>query len=253
MTALVALLEADAIAAAALFVLVEVRLRFGDGGLDGTFGFGEVTTLMLTTAVQAVAYDRAARRSGRATARVAGAVLGAAAYLLAAGLLLDNPMLSGAPVGAWSLVLAYLAPGVLAAWVARSVQNHTVRLWLRGYAVAAGFAWTTLQVRLWFHPGAMALSAAPVTQTELWCWSAGWLLYGLALMIAGVRLNLRALRLTALALLGLVCLKVFLIDMGKLTGLLRVASFLGLGLVLIGLGALHRRYVLPSRRTDATV
>ncbi len=249
--ALVALLEAGAIAGDALFVVVEVHLRFGDGGFGARFGFDEVTTLMLTAAAQAAAYDRAARRNGRATVRVASAVLGGGAYVLALGLLLGNPMLSDAPVGAWSLALAYLAPGLLAASVARSVQDDAVRLWLRGYAVVAGFAWTTLQVRLWFHPGAMALSAAPVTQTELWFWSAAWLLYGLALMVAGVHLNLRALRLIALALVGLVCLKVFLVDTGKLTGLLRVASFLGLGLNLIGIGALHRRYVLAPRRPDA--
>jgi uncharacterized membrane protein len=41
--------------------------------------------------------------------------------------------------------------------------------------------------------------------------------------------------------------KVFLIDMADLTGLWRVVSFLGLGLALIGLGAAHRRFVLPTR------
>jgi uncharacterized membrane protein len=48
----------------------------------------------------------------------------------------------------------------------------------------------------------------------------------------------------ALVGIALVCGKVFLFDMAQLTGLLRVLSFLGLGLTLIGLGALHRRLVL---------
>jgi len=38
---------------------------------------------------------------------------------------------------------------------------------------------------------------------------------------------------------------VFLIDMAGLVGLWRVLSFLGLGLVLIGLGAAYRRLVVP--------
>ena len=47
---------------------------------------------------------------------------------------------------------------------------------------------------------------------------------------------------------GLVCAKVFLIDMSGLTGLWRVLSFLGLGLALIGLGAVQRRFVLPAKQ-----
>ena len=52
-------------------------------------------------------------------------------------------------------------------------------------------------------------------------------------------------RIWALAIVGLVAAKAFLIDMAGLTGLWRVLSFLGLGLVLIGLGTLYRRFV-PS-------
>ena len=35
--------------------------------------------------------------------------------------------------------------------------------------------------------------------------------------------------------------------MADLTGLWRVLSFLGLGLALIGLGVVHRRFVLPAQ------
>jgi uncharacterized membrane protein len=59
------------------------------------------------------------------------------------------------------------------------------------------------------------------------------------------------LRLAALAVVGLVCAKVFLIDMSGLTGLWRVLSFLGLGLALIGLGVVHRRFVLPKEQAEA--
>jgi len=41
---------------------------------------------------------------------------------------------------------------------------------------------------------------------------------------------------------------VFLVDMADLTGLWRVLSFLGLGLALIGLGVVHRRFVLPTQK-----
>jgi len=47
------------------------------------------------------------------------------------------------------------------------------------------------------------------------------------------------------AVIGLVCAKVFLIDMSGLTDLYRVASFLGLGLSLVGIGYIYQRFVFP--------
>ena len=54
-----------------------------------------------------------------------------------------------------------------------------------------------------------------------------------------------ALRYASLAVLMVVVLKVFLFDMSDLTGLYRVASFLGLGLCLVAIGYLYQRYVFP--------
>jgi uncharacterized membrane protein len=51
----------------------------------------------------------------------------------------------------------------------------------------------------------------------------------------------------SLAVLGAAALKVFLYDTSDLGGLWRVASFLGLGLSLIGIGQLYRRFVLSRR------
>ena len=248
---LVAALEAGAVATAALFVVVEVRLRFGEGRFTAPLSFDETATLMLTAAAQAIAYDRVARRTGRPAARKARLALGGTAFALAVGLLVVNPLLTDARVGAWSLVLGYLLPALVAAWFGWEHRRAREGRWLCGYALAAGFAWATLQVRLAVHPGALGILASGWTQAELWSWSAAWLAYGLALMVGGLRLGVRQLRLAALALVALVSLKVFLVDMGELTGLLRVASFLGLGLVLIGLAALHRRFVLAGQNTDA--
>ena len=111
------------------------------------------------------------------------------------------------------------------------------------YALLAGFVWITLEIRHLFHPDAMNLHTVPVEDAELWAWSGAWLAYGAILMAAGIRVNDKKLRLTALGVIGLVCGKVFLIDMGDLVGLWRVLSFLGLGLTLIALGAVYRRFV----------
>jgi uncharacterized membrane protein len=92
----------------------------------------------------------------------------------------------------------------------------------------------------------MGVNAAPIEAVELWGWSGGWLAYGIGLMAQGIRTSQRLLRLTALGVIGLVCAKVFVVDMSGLTGLWRVLSFLGLGLALICLGAVYRRFVLPA-------
>ena len=50
----------------------------------------------------------------------------------------------------------------------------------------------------------------------------------------------------ALALAGLVIIKVFLFDMSHLTGFLRALSFIGLGLALVGIGWLYQRVIFPQ-------
>ena len=111
------------------------------------------------------------------------------------------------------------------------------------YALLAGFAWITLEIRHLFHRDAIDFDTVPVVDAELWAWSAAWLAYGAVLMGVGVRTGNRRLRLAALGVIGLVVAKVFLVDMAGLVGLWRVLSFLGLGLALIALGAVYRRFV----------
>jgi uncharacterized membrane protein len=146
------------------------------------------------------------------------------------------------------LFAAYLAPAALALVGRRHIADRTVRSGLALFALVAGFAWITLEIRQIFHPGGLGLFDGQVEDAELWAWSGAWLLYGIALMFQGIRSRERALRLAALGVIGLVCAKVFLIDMSGLTGLWRVLSFLGLGLALIGLGAVQRRFVLPAKQ-----
>jgi uncharacterized membrane protein len=118
-------------------------------------------------------------------------------------------------------------------------------------AVLDGFAWIGLTIRRLYHPGAMGLAAAPIDEAELWAWSGGWLAYGVAVMALGIATGSKSLRLAALGIVGLVAAKAFLIDMAGLDGLWRVLSFLGLGLTLIALGAVYRRFVTPPASVPA--
>jgi uncharacterized membrane protein len=162
--------------------------------------------------------------------------------------LVFNPMVTGASAGIFALFAAYLAPGCLAVLARRSVADGDIRTGLGAYAVVAGFVWITLQIRQVFHPGGMGIYGTPIEEEELWGWSGGWLVYGIGLMVQAIRSGQRLLRLTALGVIGLVCAKVFVIDMSGLTGLWRVLSFQGLWLALIGLGLVYRRFVLPAQQ-----
>jgi uncharacterized membrane protein len=59
-----------------------------------------------------------------------------------------------------------------------------------------------------------------------------WALYALALLAAGIRFQLRPLRITGLALFGAVMIKALLIDLKELPALYRILTFLAMGLLM---------------------
>lgn len=248
---LVATLEAGAVTFAAFFIALEIRHGFNDGALVEPFSFAEVAVHLATLSVQATMYLYLARRTARPVLYWAAHGLGGIGLAVAVGLLVFNPALTGERVSDVGLLEAYLLPAALAVVALRLVSSPGIGRVLGVYALVAGFAWITLQIRHAFHPTHMSVIFGSIDDAELWAWSGAWLAYGIALMVLGIRTEQRLLRLAALAVVALVCLKVFLIDMADLTGLWRVLSFLGLGLALIGLGVVHRRFVLPTRRAEA--
>jgi uncharacterized membrane protein len=76
------------------------------------------------------------------------------------------------------------------------------------------------------HPGG-------TTQNSQLALSALWAALGFASLVAGLARDERPLRLGGLALLGLAVAKVFVVDLAALESIWRVASFLGLGLLLL--------------------
>ncbi len=251
----VAVLEAGSIAFVTVLVALEVHQLCqpaGDGLRTPELDFAESALQLASLAVLSIVTMRIAERLDRPMLHVAWRIQGALA--LSGGLLmiLLNPAALDLPVGSlplldW-LLPAYLLPALLAAAALREKATEApanLRTVLAGYAVVAGFVWFTLQVRHLFNPGPIGLPAVPVRDGELWAWSGAWLAYGVAVMAIGIRTKARRLRLTALGIVALAGAKVFLVDMSGLVGLWRVLSFLGLGLVLIGLGAVYRRLVAP--------
>ena len=259
--AAVAVLEAGALASLTALVLLLVRHAVTGGSLttyadgDQFWGFREAALQCLGLALLAAGArmlsERAAvRRPVLAVGwRVQQGLSMLVGLVLLAGL---NPMLDpGATVVAVpvfnELLLGFALPGVLAAAAARaeaSAWPPQFRAVLAGYALVSLLAWVTLEVRRYFQPLAMALDLAPPGGAELYAYSFAWLAFGACLLALGVQHGSRVLRLAALGVIGLTVLKAFLVDMGGLGGLWRVLSFLGLGLALIALGWVYRRFVV---------
>jgi uncharacterized membrane protein len=236
---LVRTLESGAVLLGATFVMMEIRHAVDGGPLWRGIRFAEQATDVLGLALQAWAYRVAAERTERAVLGYAWRILGLLALIGGGLIILANPAFTNTGAGVGALLCGYLLPGLIAAWMARTMTGQIAKI-LRLYALIAGFTWIGLQVRWFFHGSTQGRWR--ITDGELWSYSAAWLAFGLALLAAGVRVRDRGMRLAGLAIVALVSAKVFLIDMSGLEGLGRVVSFLGLGLVLIGLGAVYRRF-----------
>ena len=253
----VAVLEAGACAFLTALVMLEIRhgMTGGDVASLKEWSFREQALQVLALAQLAALLRLVGRRlGGRPVLGWAWRLQQVASMLLGLVLILGNPAfepgvrLLAAPV-LNELLLAYALPAGLAALAARARETEAqppFRLVLALYALVSAFAWVTLEVRHEWHPVEMALALEEPTQAELWAYSGAWLGFGAVLLALGIRNTLPALRMAALAVLGLTILKVFLVDMAELGGLWRVLSFLGLGLALIALGWVYRRFVVAA-------
>ena len=74
-----------------------------------------------------------------------------------------------------------------------------------------------------------------------------WLGFGVLLLLAGVLLRSQPARLASAAVVLITIGKVFLLDLAVLEGFFRALSFIGLGLVLVGIGWLYQRLLFPRR------
>jgi uncharacterized membrane protein len=167
----------------------------------------------------------------------------AAARLVWFDMLLHNPVLFEQNVGAWP-VLNLLAPAYLlsAYWLyrARRGADHELRsgAWLL-LSLAALVLGVMLMVRQGFQ--GPLLNGPGLPSAESYGYSLAGLLLSIALLLAGIRLPDKALRLAGLVLLTATTIKVFLVDAGALEGVLRILSFLVLGIALIGIGKLYTK------------
>ena len=172
----------------------------------------------------------------------------AAARLIWFDLVIHNPALVDQHVGELA-VINLLLPAFLggAFWLYRARRRDAERaqLWLAPL-LAALIGGVMLMVRQAFQ-GSL-LTGAQMPRGEFYGYSLAGLLLAVALLVAGIRLPDKALRVAGLALLTATILKVFLIDAAALEGVLRILSFLGLGVALIGVGKLYGKVLNAEGR-----
>ncbi|MFZ7090340.1 DUF2339 domain-containing protein [Primorskyibacter sp. 2E233] len=169
-----------------------------------------------------------------------------AALMLGLALTAFNPLTWAEEVLGWpllnTLIPAYLLPAVilgLAAW-RLTAQPLWLRRALGGAALALTSFWAAMVIRhFWQGGNAMSLSFG-VTQPELYSYTVALLLTGATLFYQALARRSDLLRRAGVLVIGLAVAKVFLIDISGLSGLVRVFSFLLLGLSLAGLAWLNR-------------
>jgi uncharacterized membrane protein len=150
-----------------------------------------------------------------------------------------------------SLALAFLPLAAVCGVAAWKIRHFGPRVRLGFILAASGFAtcYIGLEIRrIWRGTD---LSVAGFSDAELYT-------YTLAMLIASVTLLMLAfgkrsdiLRKVAMAGVALTVAKVFLVDMSGLSGLIRVFSFMGLGLSLVGLAWLNRKMTAQWERSSA--
>jgi uncharacterized membrane protein len=134
------------------------------------------------------------------------------------------------------------------AWFSRHQSGEVERTmrWATGISSGiAAFSWLNLTIRHFYH-GQQVSFYVPLSQAENYTFSVAWLVTGVAILAAGVKLRSRPLRMLSAALVVLTVLKVFIFDMSSLEGVLRAFSFMGLGLSLIGIGLFYQRVLTKS-------
>ena len=139
-----------------------------------------------------------------------------------------------------TLLVAYGLPGLLI--LATLPRLAALAPWLRRGLGAIGTAlaalWLALEIRRFWRGD--DLSVPGVSQPELYSYTIALLVLGAALLYQAIARRSTDLRRAAMAVIALTVAKVFLLDAAGLSGLTRVASFVGLGLALAGIAWLNR-------------
>ena len=252
--------------AAAGCLAIRLWIQGPEAALTGRITLLEAGLYATLFLAMAAGFARGALTSGSLVHRIAAPVSAVAAIAIASvGLLIvRNPLVTGDPIVGGALINELAAglalPALLAAllhWVWSQIARRQAPPVAAGaLAFAAGalslvlaLLFVTAETR-WLVRGDMA--AFDVTTEESYAYSAVWLTFGIILLAGGLILRSTGARAASALVILLTVAKVFLLDMSGLEGVWRALSFIGLGLVLIGIGLVYQRLLFGARKA-ATV
>jgi uncharacterized membrane protein len=241
-------------ASAVFATVVLIRILREHGSLDSHWGYALLALVWLSVA--ATQLWRMQIDDGLRLARsgLGHALGGIGLVLLALSMTAQLPLAGGLVLGPPvfdSLAVAYALPAALLAAVTWRMTHLAagLRLGLGALAAAEAALWLGLEIRrLWRGPD---LTVPGVTDGELYSYTVAMLTIASGLLILAVVRRSTMLRRIAIAAVALTVAKVYVFDISGLSGLIRVLSFLVLGLVLAGLAALNRWMVRQMRDDDA--
>jgi uncharacterized membrane protein len=183
-------------------------------------------------------------------------LIGSCAAIVLMSLVSLNPMISGSQIQGNiifnSLTMAYLAPVALLALIARKLEAIGLSWWRNGLGILAlilSVAFVTLQTKMAFQGKYIIPEFS--SDAESYTLSATWLVLSILLFIFGLKLERKNIRLGGMVVMVLALLKAFGYDLWEIGGLWRIASLLGLGLCLIGVGWLYTRFVHEAKKEVA--
>ncbi|HEY2134494.1 MAG TPA: DUF2339 domain-containing protein [Xanthobacteraceae bacterium] len=250
--------DAAAILFTVLLGFLEIRHYANDGDVYAhNSSLAELALEVSAGLAMAIGLERLRGRT-RNVVHDAGAVV--VALLCLVGIVVglcfaENPLVTDEPVGGAffnMILLGYGLPAVLAitlALVARSTRPMPYRATAAVVSVGLALLYLSLQVTRLYH--GPVLTEGTLTDAEQYTYSAVWLCFGVVLLLAGIALGSKPVRLASAAVVLLTVAKVFLLDMSDLAGVWRALSFIGLGLVLVGIGTLYQRLLFPRRAPAA--
>jgi uncharacterized membrane protein len=146
-----------------------------------------------------------------------------------------------------SLLIAYFLPLILGYFFYKkliSIKRNQLAGLVGGFLLISAFVLISLNIRHFFQ--GEFLNSRTASNAEIYSYSAIWLLFGIALLFGGIARQNKMLRYASLSIILLAIGKVFLFDASELEGLYRVFSFLGLGIVLIGLSYFYSKFVFKD-------
>jgi len=245
------MVDAAAILFTVLLIVLEVRHYLTGDPYGSASPLAETALDVSLLLAMVIGLERLRLKSGSVIHDLGTRLLGAWVFVMIVFSLgvSDNPLFTGEQVGGPFInliLLGYGLPAILAGILAVLIYG-TRPAWYSATAAAAALglalAYLSLEIRALYH-GPVLIEGA-TSDAEQYTYSAAWLLFGVALLAAGLLRRSLTLRIASAAVMMLTVLKVFLIDMSDLTGIYRALSFLGLGAVLIGIGWFYQRLLFP--------